>query len=145
MVNVKPSKTPMDEHKSLMIVDNNLHTEAQLRGAEQSQYLQAVGSLMYLMVLTRPDLAYAVGVISRYSSDPRSIHWAAVKRIIRYLAGTLDFGIVLGGRRNAPTLEVWTDADYAGNNYTRRSTSGFLIKSDPLGQPTSEGYQPIVA
>jgi hypothetical protein len=48
------------------------------------------------------DLAYAV---SRYSSDLRSIHWAAVKRIIRYLARTLDFGIVLGGHRNAPTLE----------------------------------------
>jgi hypothetical protein len=80
------------------------------------------------MVSTRPDLAYAFGRISRYSSDPRSIHWAAVKRIIRYLAGTLDFGIVLGGRRNAPTLEVWTNADYAGDNDTRRSTSGFLIK-----------------
>jgi hypothetical protein len=65
MTNVKPARTPMDEHKSLMI-DSELHTQAELRGANQSQYLQAVGSLMYLMVLTRPDLAYAVGVISRY-------------------------------------------------------------------------------
>jgi hypothetical protein len=120
MTNVKPSRTPMDEHKSLMI-DNNLHTQAELRGADQSQYLQAVGSLMYLMVSTRPDLAYAVGVISRYSSDPRSIHWAAVKRIIRYLAETLDCGIVLGGHRNAPFLEVWTDADYAGDHDTVRN------------------------
>jgi hypothetical protein len=127
MTDVKPARTPMDEHKSLMI-DNHLHTGSQLRGADQSQYLQAVRSLMYLMVSTRPDLAYAVGVISRYSPDPRSIHWAAVKRTIRYLAGTLDFGIVLGGHRNAPFLEVWTDADYAGDHDTRRSTSGFLIK-----------------
>jgi hypothetical protein len=127
MANVKPARTPMDEHKSL-IINNNLQTEAELRGADQGQYLQAVGSLMYLMVSTRPDLAYAVGVISRYSADPRAIHWAAVKRIIRYLAGTLDCGITLGGRRNAPILEVWTDADYAGDGETRRSTSGFLIK-----------------
>jgi hypothetical protein len=63
MTDVKSASTPMDEHKSLM-TDNDLHTESQLRGADQSQYLQAVGSLMYLMVATRPDLAYAIGVIS---------------------------------------------------------------------------------
>jgi hypothetical protein len=127
MANAKPARTPMDEHKSL-IIDTDLQTEAELRGADQSQYLQAVGSLMYLMVTTRPDLAYAVGVVSRYSADPRAIHWAAVKRIIRYLAGTLDYGITLGGNRNAPILEVWSDADYGGDHDTRRSTSGFLIK-----------------
>lgn len=127
MTNVKPARTPMDEHKSLM-ADSELHTQDELRGADQGQYLQAVGSLMYLMVSTRPDLAYAVGVISRYSSDPRSIHWAAVKRIIRYLAGTLNYGIVLGGNQSAPFLEVWTGADYAGDHDTGRSTSGSLIK-----------------
>jgi hypothetical protein len=62
MTDVKPARTPMDEHKSLMI--DNLHTESQLRGADQSQYPQAVGFLMYLVVSTRLDLAYAVGVIS---------------------------------------------------------------------------------
>jgi hypothetical protein len=63
MTDVKPARTPMDENKSLMI-DSELHTQAELRGADQSHYLQAVVSLMYLMVSTRPDLAYAVGVIS---------------------------------------------------------------------------------
>ena len=96
MGNVKPARTPMDEHKQLMI-GSDLSKE-DLRGIDQTHYLQAVGSLMYLMVCTRPDLAYPVGVISRFSSDPRAIHWAAVKRILRYIAGTKSHGLTLGGK-----------------------------------------------
>ena len=116
----------MDEHKQLMI-SSDLSTE-DLRGIDQTRYLQAVGSIMYLMVCTRPDLAYSVGVISRFSSDPRAIHWAAVKRILRYVAGTRSHGLKLGGITSAPILEMWTDADYAGDHETRRSTTGYLIK-----------------
>jgi hypothetical protein len=76
------------------------------------------------------DLAYAV---SRYSSDLRSIHWAAVKRIIRYLARTLDFGIVLGGHRNAPTLE-------SGPTQTTQATER-LADQRQDSSSSSEGVQ----
>ena len=53
-------------------------------------YALSCGSLMYAMVATRPDIAYAVGVVSRFMSNPRKKHWKAVKSILRYLSGTLD-------------------------------------------------------
>lgn len=53
-------------------------------------YLHAVGSLMYLAISTRPDIAYAVGVLARFSSNPGLTHWAAVKHLFRYPQGTLD-------------------------------------------------------
>ena len=123
---LRPARTPMEEHKQL-IIDSNLSRE-ELQGVNISQYLQAVGSLMYLMLCTRPDLAFAVGVISRYSHDPRSVHWAAVLRIFGYISGTKDQGLTLGGRNDAPILEMWSDADYAGDHETRRSTTGYVIK-----------------
>lgn len=126
MVNAKPARTPMDEHKQL-IINNETHSKDDIRSVDQTQYLQAVGSLMYLMVSTRPDLSYSVGVVARHNADPRAIHWAAIKRILRYLVGTKDYGITLGGRTDSPLVEAWTDADYAGDHDTRRSTTGFVI------------------
>lgn len=126
MVSAKPARTPMDEHKQL-IINNETHSKDDIRSVDQTQYLQAVGSLMYLMVSTRPDLSYSVGVVARHNADPRAIHWAAIKRILRYLVGTKDYGITLGGRTDSPLVEAWTDADYAGDHDTRRSTTGFVI------------------
>ena len=123
---LRPARTPMDEHKQLMI-EQDL-SKQDLERVNQSRYLQAVGSLMYLMVCTRPDLAFSVGVVSRFSSDPREIHWSAIHRIFRYLAGTSHLGLVLGGNQEAPLLEMWTDADYAGDHETRRSTTGYVVK-----------------
>ena len=54
-------------------------------------YASAVGSLMYAMLCTRPDICYAVGLVSRYQSNPGEAHWKAVKRILRYLKGTMDY------------------------------------------------------
>jgi len=57
-------------------------------------YASAVGSLMYAMVCTRPDLSQAVSMISRYMHDPGKNHWKAVKWILRYITGTIDVGLV---------------------------------------------------
>ena len=56
-------------------------------------YASAVGSLMYAMIATRPDIAFAVGVVARYMATPRKKHWDAVKGIMRYLKGTADMCI----------------------------------------------------
>lgn len=89
-------------------------------------FRQAVGSLMYLMVATRPDLSFAVGCVSRYLDKPSKIHVNMVKRILRYLKGTLDHGIFFENNLNF-TLSCYSDADYAGDVRTRRSTSGFVF------------------
>ncbi|GKA89307.1 retrovirus-related pol polyprotein from transposon TNT 1-94 [Tanacetum coccineum] len=88
-------------------------------------YANAVGSLMYLMVCTRPDIAYAVSVVSRYLANPGKNHWEAVKWILKYLRGTVNVGFVYGtDRGNHVDVTGFVDSDYAkdpdkGNATTR--------------------------
>jgi hypothetical protein len=94
--------------------------------AMQYEYQQAVGSLMYLAVATRPDLAYGVGIVSRFAGNPNHHHVQAVKRLMRYLRGTLDIGLRFGGSGDN-VLAGYADADFGGCTTTRRSTSGFVF------------------
>lgn len=89
-------------------------------------YASAVGSLMYAMVCTRPDIAHAVGTVSRFLSNPGREHWNAVKWILRYLKGTSDLKLCFGGEK--PILFGYCDSDMAGDIDSRKSTSGYLIK-----------------
>ena len=88
-------------------------------------YSSAVGSLMYCMVCTRPDIAHAVSTVSRFLSNPGKEHWEAVKWIFKYLRGTSKLCLSFGGSK--PVLEGFTDADMAGDLDGRKSTSGFLF------------------
>jgi hypothetical protein len=88
-------------------------------------YQEAVGSLIYLMTGTRPDIAYSVGVVSRYMHKPTKVHWLMVKRILRYLKGTADFGIVSAD--NTLALTGYADANWGSDLETRRSTTGYLF------------------
>jgi ATP-binding cassette subfamily B (MDR/TAP) protein 1 len=90
-------------------------------------YESAVGSLMYLMVCTRPDIAYAVGKVSRYMSNPSKPHWEAVKWILRYIKGTVGHGLVFDASlHDASTLVGYVDADFAQDLDKRRSTTGYI-------------------
>ncbi|OMO51796.1 Reverse transcriptase, RNA-dependent DNA polymerase [Corchorus capsularis] len=88
-------------------------------------YSSVVGSLMYLMVCTRPDIAHAVGVMSRFLSNPGKVHWEAVKWIFRYLRGTSK--MCLSFETSQTILEGFTDADMAGDLDSRKSTSGYIF------------------
>ncbi|CAA0841643.1 cysteine-rich RLK (RECEPTOR-like protein kinase) 8 [Striga hermonthica] len=88
-------------------------------------YSSTVGSLMYSMVCTSPDIAYAVGIVSMYLSNPGKDHWEAVKWILRYLKGSGNKSLCFG--RKNPILEGYTDADMAGDLDSRKSTSGFVF------------------
>ena len=88
-------------------------------------YSSAVRSLMYAMVCTRPDIAHAVGVVSRHMSNPAKEHWNAVKWILRYLQGTSSLRLTFGGGK--PELIGYTDSDMATDVDTRKSTSGYLM------------------
>ncbi|MCO5548943.1 hypothetical protein L7F22_002407 [Adiantum nelumboides] len=73
-------------------------------------YASACGSLMYAMVATRPDIAFAVGVVNRFMSNPGKKHWEAVKGVLRYLNGTKDMCICFG--KDDLSVVGYTDADY---------------------------------
>ena len=118
----KPVKTPVDPGHRLVKANKAL---------DQPLYQSVVGSLMYLATCTRPDIAYAVGMLARFSSKPNQSHWTAAKRVLRYLRGTVNFGILYRGESG---VLGYSDADWAGDADDRKSTSGymFLIAGGPV-------------
>ena len=95
----------------------------------KSPYSSLVGSLLYLSITTRPDIAQAVGALARYMSSPTTTHWEAAKGVARYLAGTKEMGLTFGPSSAAADIELlgYCDADFAGDVDTRRSTTGYIF------------------
>ena len=107
-----------------------------------SLFKKMIGSLMYLTA-TRPDIMYAVSLLSRYMSRPTGVHYEAAKRILRYLQGTSKFGIFYK-RNGNHELIGFTDSDYAGSLEDRRSTSGYIFILSGAAVAWSSRKQPIV-
>jgi len=105
MLDCKPISTPMDPNVRLQEDEGN-------DLEDMTMYRQLVGSLIYL-TLTRPDISYPVGVVSRYMSKPKKPHLDAVKRILRYVKGTINFGIMYKKTIDCQVMG-YCDADYAG-------------------------------
>jgi hypothetical protein len=117
MTECNPCSTPVDTQSKLGATGAPV--------ADPSTYRSLVGALQYLS-FTRPDVAYAVQQVCLYMHDPREPHLNAVKRILRYLRDTVDYGLQL--HRSSPTsLTAYTDADWAGCPDTRKSTSGYGV------------------
>jgi transposase InsO family protein len=102
----------------------------------REEYRSVVGGLLYAALSTRPDIAYQASVLSRFLTDPHPHHWAAAKRVLRYLRGTAALGLKFGGEaagadgQSGGGVElgpVYCDADWAGDEETRRSTTGFVV------------------
>ena len=139
MAECKPCATPMEERLKLSMHSTTAKVDA-------TRYRSIVGGLRYL-THTRPDITFTVGYVSWFMEDPRENHWIAVKRLLRYVKGAVDQGIVFpkiggeGGLRltvfsdalpktkdgGGLRLTVFSDSDMAGDNDGRRSTSGVLI------------------
>ena len=118
-----PAATPFDVSTKLMKKGSN---EVVSDDVDKQLYQSAVGSLMYLATRTRPDIAYAVGMCARFSAEPLNQHWTAVKRILRYLKGTVNFGLQY--KQTAEhELVGYSDADWAGDLNDRKSTSGYVF------------------
>eukprot|EP00253_Pinus_taeda_P009996 PITA_09996 len=93
-------------------------------------YASVVDSMMYAMVYTRPEIAHAVGALSRIMSKPRKEHWTTVKWVFRYLRGTSDYGLCYQGRLGLDKMldiHGFVDADWARDLDQRRSTSGYVF------------------
>ena len=91
----------------------------------QLQYSQVIGSLMYLMNATRPNIAYSVSRLSRYTSNPGKDHWEALVRVLRYLKYTITYG--LHYTKYQPVLEGYSDANWISDNTETKSTSGYVF------------------
>ncbi|KAM1309376.1 hypothetical protein ACFX2H_006077 [Malus domestica] len=101
-------------------------TPEEIRQMSYIPYASAIGSLMYAMICTRPDIAYAVSITSRYQSNPGSEHWTAVKTVLKYLRRTKDMFLVYGGASEL-RVEGYTDADFQSDVDDRSSNSGYVF------------------
>ena len=106
MADCKPVTTPMDPGLRLSHSQSPQTTQeaTQMRSID---YLGAVGVLMYLVTSTRPDIAYAVGVLARFNANPGLAHWNAVKHLFHYLKGTAHFALTYGPDSSSSGLFVW--------------------------------------
>ncbi|XP_070015929.1 secreted RxLR effector protein 161-like [Nicotiana sylvestris] len=100
--------------------------EAEQEYMSRVPYANIVGSLMYVMVCTRPDISQVVGVISRYMHNPGKEHWQAVKWILRYIHNIVDVGLVFEQEDNQSVVG-YCDSDFAGDLDKRRSTTGYVF------------------
>lgn len=89
VADANPVAVPMDNHQELSV---SVHGK-QESGGVRTPYREAVGSLIYLAIGTRPDIAFTLSTVSQYLESPDKIHWNAVKRILKYLKGTVDYGL----------------------------------------------------
>jgi len=120
--NCKPVSTPLEPgRKFQQLVPSDEPFDVQT-------YQQAIGCLTYISRATGPDIAAAVGVLSQYMSKPSKDHWMGVKRVLRYLKGTLKYRLKFSAQEEKPELFGYSDADRAGDVDTRRSTSGFVFQ-----------------
>ena len=124
MQKARPVFTPLAAHFKLS-ADLCPKTDKDINHMSQIPYSSAVGSIMYLMVCIRPDIAQAVSVVSRYLANPGKQHWEAVKWILRYLVGTMDACLEYG--KGNEKLAGFVDSDYAGDLDKRRSLTGYVF------------------
>lgn len=110
---------------------------------DKTHFKQIVGSLMYLTA-TRPDVMFVVGLISRYMENPTELHLQVAKRVLRYLKGTLDFGIFYK-KGGIDELVAYTDSDYAGDLEDRKSTSGYVFLFGSGAVSWLSKKQPVVS
>ena len=94
---------------------------------DQEVYQSAVGLLLYLSTRTRPDIAFAVSTVAKFTSRPTDEHWKAIKNLMRYLAGTHDYGLLFN-TSESPDCIGFSDSDWAGDPNDRKSTSGYLFR-----------------
>ncbi|KAH9733862.1 Integrase catalytic domain-containing protein [Citrus sinensis] len=127
MVNSKPVTTPVAAHFKLS-KQQEPEEEVYIDHMKRIPYSSAVGSIMYAMVCTRPDVAYGIGLVSRFMGNPGKEHWEAVKWLLRYLKGTEEYGVVFGQVNNASSKVLgYVDSDFAGDLDRRRSVTGLVF------------------
>jgi len=123
--NANTVSTPLDPTEKIKSVEKSSE-----KGDRSNNYASLIGSLMYAAIATRPDIAYAVNRLASYTANPEMSHWTAAKRILRYLKGTKDLGIIYkikySKNRRENDVTGYSDASFA-NNDDRSSISGYTF------------------
>jgi hypothetical protein len=117
------SKVPM--YRDMKLSRNEKMTESQQTFVDSFPYQEILGSLSYLAIHTRPDIAYAVNACARFSNKPTFTACRVLIRILEYVSNTFDVGITYTGE--IMNFHGFSDSDWAGDQDTRRSTTGFLV------------------
>uniref|UniRef100_A0ABD2X080 Reverse transcriptase Ty1/copia-type domain-containing protein n=1 Tax=Trichogramma kaykai TaxID=54128 RepID=A0ABD2X080_9HYME len=125
MTECKPQETPMITRQAKKIESKNPEKQKEMITPFHGPFREAIGSLLYLAGVTRPDIAYAVNLLSRRQIAPTTSDWTEVKRIFRYLRGSINEGLVY--RANGDEMKVYTDSSF-GDCEESKSTSGYIIK-----------------
>lgn len=131
LLGCKPAGSPMDQNHKLGRVKGPVMSEP-------ARYRRLVGRLIYLSA-TRPDLTYAMHILSQFMQSPKEEQWLAALKVVRYLKGTLGQGIIL--RAESPFhLTGWCDSDWGGCPITRRSLTGWIVQlgSSPVSWRTKK-------
>lgn len=136
--------TPMEPDLRLS-KEQGAKTPEDVTFMQKVPYLSAVGSLMYLSLTTRPDIAYAVAVLARFSANPGVNHWKAVKHLFRYLQGTKDMKLVYRPDKSGEPFSSFTNTDHGGCKDSGRSTGGYLMRYGTGAISWSSKLQTIVA
>jgi hypothetical protein len=139
-VNDKLKSFKMDKCKESNVPGSNIPLHKNTEQASYDtihEYQQIVGSLIYAQLSTRPDITHAVNMLSRYMTNPSSTHMIAAKKVLRYLKGAINFGLVYTSdinnndnklnNNNNINIRAYCDADWGGCVDDRKSTSGFCI------------------
>ncbi|KAH9727196.1 hypothetical protein KPL70_008566 [Citrus sinensis] len=124
MENFKTGLLPF-RHGITFSKDQSPKTSEEIERMRRVPYAKAVGSLMYAMLCTRPDICFTVGMVSRYLSNPGPEHWTAVKHIMKYLKRTKNYILVYSGDELIPV--GYTDSDFMSDKDSRKSTSGYVF------------------
>nr|GEW78269.1 retrovirus-related Pol polyprotein from transposon TNT 1-94 [Tanacetum cinerariifolium] len=125
--NRKSVQMPSGRHFNLSLKDCPIR-DCDVERMSKVPYANAVGSIMYLMVCTRPDIAYAVSIVSRYLANPGKNHLKAVKWILKYLRGTANVGLIYGtNRSNHKDITGFVDSDYAKDPDKGMSITGYAF------------------
>lgn len=142
MSDAKPISSPLDVNQKIS-AELCPKVDAEKFDMKNVPYKEAIGSLLYAAQVSRPDINFAVNLLSRYSENPGKAHWTALKRVLRYLKGTINQRIVY--RKSNDPLKGYCDADWAGDVDNRKSTTGyiFIMQNAPISWCTRK--QPTVA
>ena len=136
--------TPVDPNNKLSKAQTPSNEEEKQKMTSYP-YAQLVGSLMYLAICTQPDISYAVGLLGRYSANPGLTHWKAAKHLLRYLQKTKEYKLIYKPDNNQlEPFTTFSDAAFANDIDSRRSTNGYLVKMGTGAVSWSSHLQPIV-
>ncbi|KAL2238396.1 UNVERIFIED_CONTAM: Retrovirus-related Pol polyprotein from transposon TNT 1-94 [Sesamum indicum] len=122
----KPTSVPLAAHFQLS-KNQSPHSDIEKAKMEKVPYSNVIGSIMFLMVCTRPDIAYAISCLSRYMSNPGPPHWEALKWLLKYLHGSENIGIRFSKRSENTQLVGFVDSNYANDRDSRKSTTSYIF------------------